>query len=459
MKKLLFLIMISLLGLKVHAQTPLSGKWKGVIEIQGQQLTVIFNIEGQPVNYSGTLDIPQQGAKDLPLSQAEQKGDSVLFVFNAGQVTGTFEGMLESETQISGMYQQGPGRFPFKLEKQQSTDAETQIGEGTDLIIPKGDIDIGGTLVVPENTPRPPLVIMISGSGAQNQDSNIFEFKPFAILAEHLKSQGIASFRYDDRQIGKSTGSFANATLDTLASDVDAIILHLQQSDEITPTDIILLGHSQGGVVAGKVASENEEVDQLILMASTGISIKEILRFQVQQALSGGTHSQEDIETEIENREMLMEAIRKGEELEEAKQNYINHYKDMLNNLPDAQKAGIPDIPTFAKRQTDQLVTVYSSPQMQSLLFHQPGEDLKQLKIPALVLFGEKDTQVTEKLNREPIEQALQKAGVDYTVEVIPTANHLFQKANTGMATEYASLEKQFVDGFKAIISEWIHNH
>ncbi|HET8865428.1 MAG TPA: alpha/beta fold hydrolase, partial [Gracilimonas sp.] len=251
----------------VNAQTSISGEWEGAINIQGQQLKVVFHIEEESGNYSGTLDIPQQLAMGLNLTRIEQKADSVLFTFFTGQGNGDFEGILESDSLITGMYSQGTATFPFEIEKQRSSDEpEKIIGEGKELIIPAGVVEIGGTLVTPENTENTPLVIMISGSGAQDRNSNVFEFKIFAEMAEHLQQQGISSFRYDDRQVGKSTGTFSDATLDMLAGDVNAIIDHLKNLEAVTFSEIILIGHSQGGVVAGKVANENPEVDKLILM-------------------------------------------------------------------------------------------------------------------------------------------------------------------------------------------------
>lgn len=449
----------------VNAQTSISGNWEGAINVQGQQLKVVFHIEGKSGNYSGKLDIPQQGAMGLNLSRVEQKADSVFFTFFTGQGNGDFEGILESDSLITGMYSQGAASFAFEIEKQRSSsEPEKIMGEGKELIIPAGAVEIGGTLVTPENQENTPLVIMISGSGAQDRNSDIFGFKIFAEMSEFLQQQGISSFRYDDRQIGKSTGTFSDATLDILASDLNAIIEYLNDLEDESFSEIILVGHSQGGVVAGKVADESQEVDKLILMASTGLSLKEILRFQVKQAYGEGDHSKRAVEKEIRLREELMAAIRDEENIESAKKNYIEHYRgmveslhrSMIESLPESQRAGIPDIDTFADQQVDQLVALYGSPQVRSMLFYDPAEDLKDLNIPVLVLFGGKDTQVTEEMNRKPIEKALKKAGVSYEVKVFPDANHLFQKATSGQVSEYALLEKEFVNGFLKRMTDWI---
>ncbi|HBX66164.1 MAG TPA: hypothetical protein DEG32_08390, partial [Balneolaceae bacterium] len=326
MKKLILVATLITWSSALFAQQTIEGEWKGAINIQAQQLVVEFDIQKEAGAFSGTLNIPQQGAMGLNLTIVEQDGDSVRFAFFTGSGDGVFEGTFSSDSLITGTYSQGPASFPFEIKKQLTSD-EPAPGQGTDLVIQGDGVEIGGTLVYPEGEGQAPLVILISGSGAQNRDSNIFEFKIFAEMAEHLKNNGIASFRYDDRQMGESTGNFINTTLEMLAGDVESIIAHLSEMNAYNFGEIVLLGHSQGGVVAGKVASENESVDQLILMASTGLPLKDILRFQVKQGFGEGIHDEEDVEKEIDLREELMAAIRDESGVEEAKKAYMNHYK------------------------------------------------------------------------------------------------------------------------------------
>jgi hypothetical protein len=191
------------------AQNSIQGDWKGSINIQGQQLAVIFHLEEEEENLTGTIDIPQQGAMGLPLTQAKQHQDSVIFAFFTGQGDGVFKGTLESEGHIKGTFTQGMASFPFEVRKSEESDQDNaEPGVGEEIIIPNKDIEIGGTLVLPEDKTYVPLVIMVSGSGAQDRDSNVFNFKIFAEMADQLKEKGIASFRYDDRGIGKSSGDF-----------------------------------------------------------------------------------------------------------------------------------------------------------------------------------------------------------------------------------------------------------
>lgn len=445
----------------VYAQNTVEGDWKGSINIQGQQLAVIFHLQEVEGNVTGTIDIPQQGAMALPLKRAEHHQDSVLFSFFTGQGDGVFKGVIENDDLISGTYTQGVASFPFEVRRSEISDQnDAEPGKGEEIIISHEGGMIGGTLVLPETDAQIPLVIMISGSGAQDRDSNVLNFKIFAEMAEQLKHHGIASFRYDDRGVGKSTGDFSEATLNILSEDVEAILKYFSTNTTQRFSEIILLGHSQGGVVAAKTASNVETVDRLILMASTGVNLKEVVRFQVKQAYGSGIHSEEKVDREITLRENLMEAIKEQNKIEEAKQEYLNFYRnEILENLPQAQKSSIGDLDAVAKNQVNQLEMTFSSPQVQSLLFYDPTQDLKSLNIPVLVLFGGKDTQVTEAINSEPIIDALKKAGVVYKVNVFPDANHLFQKAGSGHASEYALLEKDFTEGFIDDISGWINKN
>tara|TARA_R110000868_G_scaffold20385_5_gene86332 strand:+ start:166 stop:1551 length:1386 start_codon:yes stop_codon:yes gene_type:complete len=450
-------VLIILFASQAMSQNSLQGIWEGGITAPGGQLKIIFKIDKAADGYSGTLTIPQQGALGLQLNPIFQTGDSVSLTFSAGQITGTFTGNFDSETKISGDYSQGGPTKPFSVERTSlSTKDPEKPANETDLIIQNGDITIGGTLTLPDGKIKAPLLIMSSGSGAQNRDSEIYEFKIFSIIAQHLADNGIPSFRYDDRGVGKSTGNFGNATLDDLASDVEAIISHFKRSEKASFSGFAVLGHSQGGVVAGKVAAENKDVKQLILMGSTAPSLSEILRYQVEFAYSASPVEQTLVEKEIDAREQLMKAIAFDGDIATAKAGYTKAYTDVLNNLPDNEKSGIPDIDAMVNTQTEQLTQIYSSPQIKSLLFYVPTKDLENLQVPTLVLFGNKDTQVTISQNQAKIREALEKSGTDYEIKVFDNANHLFQKANTGLATEYPFLDKKFVDGFLNYISDWM---
>lgn len=447
----LFLI----LAQSVTAQTnKLEGDWEGYINLNGRHLVVITHFQKQQDGYTGTLDIPQQGAKGLVLQNIKvTANDSVYFQQNLIGVR--LEGYFKTDSTIVGRFHQHGVTFPFKLKRVVSANREI-IYHHQAIIIKNDSIKIGGTLSWPKGQKTEQLVIIISGSGAQNRDgaTPVTDFEPYAELAYQLTNRGIAVFRYDDRGVGKSTGSLEKSTIQQLADDVQTIVNFFSNNNHDVPafTDIILLGHSMGGIIAGKVATDSQNIDALILMASTGLTMKQILHYQVKQAYQRAGVAESLIKKEIAARENLMKAILHGEDIDKAQQAYQKIFaKVKLAKEKDSTRAQY-----MAKIQAQSLTSIFSSPLMKSLLLYHPTDDLKDLGIPVLVLFGGKDTQAPIKYHKKPIKKALKKAGVSYQIKIFSNANHLFQKAKTGKIQEYATLKNKFVGGFIETIAEWI---
>ncbi len=131
--------------------------------------------------------------------------------------------------------------------------------------------------------------------------------------------------------------------------------------------------------------------------------------------------------------------------------------REGIEGLPDEQRAAIKDVDTFVQTQVETQLARIQTPWFRSFLDYDPAVTLRETRVPVLALFGELDLQVAPAQNRGPMEAALAEAGnEDVTIEVIPGANHLFQRAETGSPTEYASLEKAFIPGLLARIADWI---
>ena len=309
---------------------------------------------------------------------------------------------------------------------------------------------------MPDDPKSPYLVIMSSGSGSQDRDETLFDFKVFEVIAQHLASQGIASFRYDDRGINESSGDFVNSTIDDLSSDVEGIMNYFSSSDEYDFNDFTLFGHSQGGLIAAKVAASNDQVKQVILMASPTALLADIVIYQSLLSYEPYNLDSTIVFKEVEARDELMRALYNNEDVDSAVQLYKSAYANLLNSLPDGMRPG-PDVFDQAVDNQAELLRInYGLPSLSSFLYYDPTEDLSKLDIPVLALYGGKDTQVTPIQNQGLMEVALFKKKEKKEVVVFEDANHLFQKANSGLVDEYSSLDKAFVDGFLEKISGWI---
>lgn len=325
-----------------------------------------------------------------------------------------------------------------------------------EIIIKNGEIEIGGSLLLPASDSGEALVIMISGSGAQDRDETILDFKPFKIIADSLAKHGIPSFRFDDRGVGKSTGVFDEATLNIMVSDVEAIIQYFKDSSENRLDRFILLGHSQGGVVGARAASENEEVIKLILMASPTVPLKDVITEQIMVMQKAMGKTEKDLAQTLAFQEKAYKAVQTDEGWEELEGDFKELIKVEIEKLPEAQQAYITDIDAFSKAQFVRSVNPIKTPQMRSLLFYDSGEDIGKLEIPILGLFGGKDSQVTKEQNASRFKELCKPKDILCTTVIHKNANHLFQKAESGLPMEYATLPKEFISGFTESIVEWI---
>src|SRR5262249_56590892 len=112
-----------------------------------------------------------------------------------------------------------------------------------------GGTRLAGTLTLPAGATRPPVVVLVTGSGPQDRDECVFGIRPFRQLADHLARHGIASLRYDDRGTASSTGTFRCPTPDDFADDARAAVDYLTTRRDVDPRAIGILGHTEGGAI------------------------------------------------------------------------------------------------------------------------------------------------------------------------------------------------------------------
>jgi hypothetical protein len=100
------------------------------------------------------------------------------------------------------------------------------------------------------------------------------------------------------------------------------------------------------------------------------------------------------------------------------------------------------------------------SPWFRFFLDYDPAPTLGKVQVPVLAIFGEKDLQVPAEVNRRAMAEVFARSGhKDHRIVVLPGANHLYQQANTGSVSEYATLKKEFVPGFLDLLTTWIGEH
>jgi dienelactone hydrolase len=148
-----------------------------------------------------------------------------------------------------------------------------------DLMVGDGERALPGTLAMPKGDGPFPAVVLVHGSGPHDRDETIGPNKPFLDIARGLAAQGIAVLRFDKRTkarpqdfTGGEFGVDQETTFDAVLA-VDA----LRKAEGVDPKRIFVLGHSQGGLMAPRIAALSGHVDGLILLAAPARPLLDIL--------------------------------------------------------------------------------------------------------------------------------------------------------------------------------------
>lgn len=455
-------LLIILIFLSLHSSSfsQITGDWFGTLRVQGIQLRLVLHISETEEGLKATLDSPDQGAFDLPVTKTNFSDPKLSLELN--NLGAQFEGKLAQDS-LLGFWLQAGRQFPLhfgrkakevvKLKRPQEPNppfpyqVEEVMFENTGA-----NLQLAGTLTLPKGIDKPPVAILISGSGPQDRDESIAGHKPFLVLADHLTRQGIAVLRYDDRGTAKSTGNHATATTADFATDVESAIQYLRSRPDIDSDRIGLIGHSEGGIIAPIVVARSKKVAFMVLLASTGVSGKEL---SLQQARSLRTFEVPDEQAFMAFNERAIDLAASDQDLEVIRAQLTQHYNSVRGVMASMMPEG-SDLDAFIGQQVLQM----TSPWNRFFYNYNPADELEKIKdCPVLSLNGAKDLQVLADVNQNTIKQALEKAeNKDVTILKIENLNHLFQECETGAMSEYGQIEQTFSPQALMIISDWIQS-
>ena len=276
---------------------------------------------------------------------------------------------------------------------------------------------LAGTLTVPKHGEPPfPAAVMITGSGLQDRDENLWPlvrgYRPFWQIAERLAEAGIAVLRVDDRGFGASGGDARQATTADFAGDVAAEVAWLRQRRGIAPLGIALIGHSEGGIIAPMLAARDPGIAAIVLMAGTA---KPGVRVLVDQVVG-----------------------------------------------PIARASGIaPQRQAALEAEAARGVEADTAPQSPWLRWfrtYDPLPTARLVKQPVLIVQGAVDRQVSAG-QADTLAEAMRAAGNrDVTARVFPHLNHLFLVSPTdGSPSEYPALRETSISrDVLDTIADWL---
>ena len=393
MKKIILSFCLFLSWAGAFAQKPIEGDWMGKLNLGPQSLTIVLHVN---CNAQGEveciLDSPDQGAKGIAVEtdycssdsisvslaslalsfQGKLKGDEIVGTFTQGL---SFSLILKRGEEKLNRPQNPVAPYPYKTEEV----AFKNVADGATLV---------GTLSYPVGYKKgkTPVVLMVTGSGQENRDEEIFDHKPFLVIADYLARHGVATLRYDDRGFGKSTGGdVEHATTLDFMRDAASGVDFLRTSKQFGKVGI--LGHSEGGSIAFMLGAKGK-VDFVISMAGIGVKGDTALTAQANKIF-----------------ELTGQSMR------------------------------------FSTHQYRMNAIIKRSPWLNFFIDYDPSADISKTLCPVMAINGSRDVQVIPSLNLMGIKAHL-KPNPKNIIKEYPSLNHLFQHCKTGNVLEYRMIEE-----------------
>jgi pimeloyl-ACP methyl ester carboxylesterase len=453
MKKITVLLFSILVSTSLIAQD-ITGQWHGVLKVPGAQLSIVFNINKTAIGFSATMDSPDQKVKGIAVKETYFEDNKLRLV--APNLGLEFIGVLNPDQTIKGDFKQSGQTFPLTLSRvatvkekvlrpQTPTPPYSYYSEEVTFQNPTANISLAGTLTLPKKEGVYPVVVLISGSGPQNRDEELFDHQPFLVLSDYLTRNGFAVLRYDDRGIEKSEGNFNAATTQDFASDVESALKYLRTRKEINPKKMGLIGHSEGGLIAPIVAAKDKDLAFIVLLAGPGVPISELMLLQKEKIERQAGVPEVEL---LKNQEIFKGAYQLISDTET---------NDVLFKTKLAKYFSEKfDLPTSHKDVLG-ITGLITSPWMFNFLKLNPADFLKNVRCPVLAINGAYDIQVTSRENLQAIKMILDKSGnKKVTVKELPTLNHLFQESKTGAVSEYETIEQTISPMALTEILNWL---
>ena len=295
------------------------------------------------------------------------------------------------------------------------------------ISILSGTLTLKGTLDVSGPTPGP-AALLISGSGPIDRDSNAkrLPINVMSQIAAHLSTNGVTSLRYDKRGVGESDGDYVSTGLHDNVDDARAAIEALRARPEVDPDRVVVIGHSEGALIASALAVD-EQLAGVALLSGAANNGKDVLRWQARQVAP----------TLPKPVKWLMKLLR---------QDLVRSQTKRLEQIESSTKDVIRI--QFVK---------LNAKWFREFMSFEPTQALGRAAVPVLAITGTKDIQV------DPADVALMEHAVptSFTGQLVEDVTHLL-RAESGPASvrSYKKQARRPLDQrVTELLTEWVTTH
>lgn len=297
----------------------------------------------------------------------------------------------------------------------------------TEVSIPSGALTLQGSLKT-GSTERGPAALLISGSGPIDRDSNTkrLSIDVMAQIATRLATSGITTLRYDKRGVGRSDGDYLSAGFHDNVDDAAAAYEVLRARPEVDPTQVVVIGHSEGALIASVLAAD-PRLAGVALLAGSATNGKDVLRWQarnVEATLPGPVKG-------------LMKLLR--QDLVATQMKRLARIESSTTDVIRIQ---------FIK---------LNAKWFREVMSFDPVGALRRVAVPVLAITGTKDIQV----NPEDVAAMEQAVTTPFTGHLIDDMSHLLRiEPGTPTVRNYKKQAGQPLDDrVTDLVVDWIATH
>ena len=431
-----------------------NGFWGGEMAVGPRTMKIEFNIKQTADGVSITWGSPDEGVFDMPAT-ATISGNELNVAM--ARVGASYKGVLNGEV-IEGAFSQNGMNFPLNLTQKEDArknrPQEAAIEADTnkpylseEVTFKNGDITFAATLTVPKTGNRFPAVVLVAGSGVLDRDEENYGHKPFMLLADALSRNGFAVLRYDERGGYATQGGYPFAPSTDLATDAMAALRYLKTRAEVDASQVGIVGHSEGGLIAVMCAAQHpDEVAYIVSMAGMGVNGYELGMQQTRLALKtkGVVEPPEAYVKLNEEKYGIIYATRDSVTLRDNLREFVT--RNSSNPMLQVVIGGM-DLERYLDLETN--------PMVRCVFQYDPTENLKRVKCPMLAINGTLDFQVGCEENLSAIARLVPHA----TITPYEGLNHFFQTCNDWVgSSNYAIIPETMSPIVLKDITEWLKN-
>ena len=330
---------------------------------------------------------------------------------------------------------------------------ELEIGFQSD------NINLAGTLALPDATSKAlPVFVLVHGSGpmdrnenpdfkllspdekeklmktlkAFNLDIKQYKLDIFKEMSNHFVKNDFAVLRYDKRGIGKSGGDYKMAGFRDFVSDAHSAIQFLRSRNEVDNSKIIVLGHSEGGIIGPVLCVEDPMISSLVICAGTSQKLDDIMVQQAKSIKETLKHLTQDQKAKLGIKDDAPDPL-------EVVKNFINKVKS------GDEFVEIEGHKVYAKWYREHFA-------------YNPVDTIKRVKCPVLIVQGEKDFQVPFS-NALALRDALKSSGnSNVRLLLFPNIDHLlkFEPGESSQLSYISKLSRKVEPLILKSISSWV---